>query len=499
MGGLFFSIQKDASNINIQFTKSFMKMQPRGTGYTQYVIDHTKDLNLPINIWMKNRLSKYDLLKYKLMYFIYGYHRSTINDDSLNGSQPFVDPIQHMIHKYTDLATRPLRKLMCNGEIYNYTELKESNGFTEKNLSSNSDVEVILPLYIKNGIEETLEDLNGEFAFVLTQNTDTYLVDEIEIFAARDFLGIKPLYYTKDSDDKIIMFVSQKNAVPECYKDYEFLEFPIGSYWSYKTNTFTKFFDFHDYLDLDYTITTADPDSLETVYNNISTKLEASIQMRLHDSIGVFVSDGFDSSILVSLLCKLEVPIINVLSFGSQTADTCIDFLKNIYPGITFNHYCVSEEFNISSSTIEEIKSHIDCHMNVPTAIGIYSLMKITKKHNIKVMLCGEGLNSMFPSKNVSELQVLSVQLLEDLHKHSLLLWDRIAGMFDIEVRFPWLDKDIIDFILKIKPNLRLPQIFNNQSIPKYIIKKSFDGSGLLPSETLWKLPESFNINIHEF
>jgi asparagine synthase (glutamine-hydrolysing) len=500
MGGLFFCILNDPSLINVSLTKSFMKLQSRGQGYSQYFIDHTLDLDLPENKMYKSRLNKSDSLSYKKLYFVYGFHRSILNDTSLNGAQPFQDPIPHVIHLYPELRKRPLRKLLCNGEIYNYQSLISENLFTDKDLSSGSDTEVILPLFIKYGISETLSKLKGEYSFILTENTGTCVLSEVRVYAARDQLGIKPLYYidgnlSGSGEGFSKFFFSEKCCIPECFKGYTVHEFPIGSYWSYYTNTFVKFHDFNVYNTVPYVITTASSEHLELVYNTVPVLLESSVSLRLHESIGIFVSDGFDSCILLSILCKLGLSTVNVFSFGESTGNSCITYLQGIYPDITFNHYSVSENLHLSTEVIDEIECKTSLSPNesgFSKAIGIYSLMNIVKKQGVKVILCGEGLSSLFPDTSVDTFQSDCIGKLNNLHKNSLLLWDRMAGMFDIETRFPWLDLDLIDFIMKISPHLRLPQLWSGQRVSKYIVRKSFDNPIYLDANTLYSTNSPF-------
>ena len=82
-----------------------------------------------------------------------GFHRLSIMDISDDGNQPF-------IYKDSDNYIA----LICNGEIYNYRELSEENSF---NLKSSSDCEIILHLYLKYGIETTVDLLDGVFAFII--------------------------------------------------------------------------------------------------------------------------------------------------------------------------------------------------------------------------------------------------------------------------------------------------------------------------------------------
>ena len=115
--------------INIDFSKSFIKMKHRGEDDTQ-VITESSPIITNFNIsQISNYLSKREISEYCPFTFQYGYHRLSINDISLDGSQPFENPILHKSLKYPEIRNRPKRKLLCNGEIYNYKELVENNKF----------------------------------------------------------------------------------------------------------------------------------------------------------------------------------------------------------------------------------------------------------------------------------------------------------------------------------------------------------------------------------
>lgn len=285
--------------INIEFTKSFMKMKKRGEDDTQVYIENTPTIN-NVNIQqISSILSKREIKEYKQITFNYGYHRMCVNDISEDGSQPFEDPILHKTSVYPELRSRPKRKLLCNGEIYNYTNLVESEGFTDKDLQSESDCEVILPLYIKyaemerdseKGLVECLKRLNGEYSFVLTENTTTFNLKNINIFVVRDLFGTRPLYMVKYvpkntsniGNEMFYLFTTELKGIPkELLQNPEYIitEIPPGSYWSYQKAMnenidFTKYYDLSKYSDISKCVLNKpDPDTLSSIYTNINSIL----------------------------------------------------------------------------------------------------------------------------------------------------------------------------------------------------------------------------------
>ena len=102
-----------------------------------------------------------------------GFQRLSIMDLSQNGDQPFTDEKYHA-------------SLICNGEIYNYKELIKKYNLK---VNSGSDCEVILRMYLNFGIEKTLEELDGVFAFVIYDRLQEELIcQEIRLVLGNYFI-----------------------------------------------------------------------------------------------------------------------------------------------------------------------------------------------------------------------------------------------------------------------------------------------------------------------
>jgi asparagine synthase (glutamine-hydrolysing) len=529
--------------INIDFSKSFVKMKRRGQDDTQ-VITESSPIITNFNIsQISNYLSKREISEYRPFTFQYGYHRLSINDISLDGSQPFEDPILHKLLKYPELRTRPKRKLLCNGEIYNYNKLIEHNGFNDKDLQSNSDTEIILPLYIKNthklgdsrlGLEECLKNLNGDYSFILTENVTSFNLKEINIFAVRDILGTKPLYMVKyvpksinsNPNDIFYMFVSEIKGIPlNLLNDPEYIitEIPPGTYWSYKNSIidknqdeFVKYYNFDKYKDLTAcTINKADPETISKLYNNIQEILTKSIIDRYElcehsHKVGLLLSGGFDSCIITSILVKYLVEKYNyshplhVFTIGTNTntdvinAKQHVELLETTY-NIDIQHHIINiDDFNLITDEIDNIIIQLETfdRINIQKSIPMSFLLKYIKLHtDVKVLLSGEGLDELCGhyqlfSLNDTQFQEKSIQLLQNLSKFDLLRNDKLAGSYGLEIRYPFLDTCFIEYILSIHPSLKRPQIsgYSKNPIEKYIIRKSFDTANhiIIDKNILW-------------
>jgi asparagine synthase (glutamine-hydrolysing) len=523
MGALIFMFYKGSKTpISIQFTKSFLNMQKRGPDDTSYVVESSVPFSRLNMDQVRTTLSKREIAEYSPYTFIFGYHRLCINDKTLDGSQPFEDPILHQIKKYPELRNRPKRMLLCNGEIYNYKDLKAENMFSEKDLQSNSDVEIIMPLYIKYGIEETLKQLNGDFSFVLTENLNTFDVKTINIYIVRDILGIKPIYMIKDVKCGLYMFTSELKGVPNYIfsePSIQVCEVPPGTYWSYNnsivnnsSDEFIRYSDWNFYKSLEHcSIKTADPLSLSSIYQNIKEKLRKSIITRYNSKdnehvVGVLLSGGFDSSIILSVLIEylssvnhnFEKYPLYAFTIGNdiEHANNIVEFLEEKYKIDIKHHFITVYKTEQLISNVEDIIYKIETYDPKMIRGGIVFdiLLKYIKENtNVKIVFTGEGLDELCGYSNFNTLtdaqfQNKSVKLLKHLSKFDILRADKIAGSHGLELRHPFLDRDFIEYILSIHPKLKRPQIYKTgkPAIEKYIVRKSFDNGNYLPSSVLW-------------
>jgi asparagine synthase (glutamine-hydrolysing) len=533
MGGFEFIIHTNDVNINIDMINSFMKMKHRGPDDSTYITMSTDNLNNLNNI-QKNSiqlsLTKHDIRTYKQYSFIFAHHRLTINDTSYNASQPFQDPIPYELITYPELRNRPDRRLLCNGEIYNYNELKESNKFTDKDLSSMCDVEIILPLYIKNGLQKTLDILDGEFSFILTENIKTFQLSKLNTYVCRDYLGMRPLYYVKNKDMSLCIFVSEIKSLPDYILNnlsYTIKYVIPGTYWSFQKSIMEKKDEFIEYYSLDKfkdlsvcTNNSTQPDSLSNIYKNLQDLITKSVISRLNISdhkVGILLSGGFDSSLMLSIVVKYLVEnghdFINnpfhVFTIGDkldgedldcEKSVTIVNFLENKYQ-IDIHHHVINVNLiNVVAEDIDKIIYHLESYEpeTVRESIPFYYLLNYIKnKTDVKVLLTGDGLDELGGYENFNNLddiqfQEKSVNLLKNMYKFDLLRTDKLANMFSLEVRHPFLYKDLIEYVLTLHPKLRRPGYYtsNKPPISKYIFRKAFEtsvyGSELISEDCLW-------------
>lgn len=534
MGALFFVINNcEDSAINVDFINGFMNMKNRGKDDTNTINETTPGItHLNMNQAMLT-LSKRELKEYKPFTFTYGFHRMCINDLSYSGSQPFEDPILHKTREYPELRTRVKRRLMCTGEIYNYEQLKVEEKFTGRDLQSNSDVEIIMPLYIKYGLEKCLSMINGEYAFILTENTNTYDVKAMNIYIARDIFGIKPLYMIKKNGNNGIfyMFVSELKGLPSSILNgygYDIMEVPPGTYWSFKSDKFTRYYSFDKYKNLENCVyNKATPEILTEVYSKIRECLTASVvgRYRLTEQKVGFLLGGFDSAIILCIVVKylqgvgydFEGNPISVFTFGDMdtkdviSAKECVSFLETTY-SIDIHHHIVNvHNLDIILSDIRDIIYVLETSdkKTIRQSIPYAFLCKyISQNTDVKVLITGEGLDELCGYEQLFslgdvEFQQKSIEMLERVGRFNVMGRDKIAGYYNLEARHPFLDKKFVELMLSVHPTLKRPQKYDYSKgvIEKYIVRKAFDDSIVdsnfyINKTLLWKRKECISVSI---
>lgn len=536
MGAIEFLIYNDV-HIDMSFIKAFMNIKYRGPDDTTFINLSTNDIN-NLNQVTKPivyaTLSKDEIKTYKQYNFIFAYHRLCINDNSYNASQPFTDPISNKILSYPELRARPERRLLCNGEIYNYDILKIDNNFTDKDLSSTCDVEIILPLYIQfnsinnnsnQSIIDTINAIDGDFAFILSENINTFKLSSINIYAVRDFIGIKPLYYIRNISNNIVMFTSEIKALPENViknTSYNISHVKPGTFWSFQTFDFIEYFSFDPYKNLDNCIiSSAEPDVLNSVYAQIKQLVTNSIISRYNSSnkpVGILLSGGFDSSLIVGIIVKYLISINNDFvnnpvhlftvgdSLGNENNDcdhACqlINYIETKYDIVLHHHIININSIEILTSDLDDIVYILETYEPyvVRKSIPFYYLLKyIKEKTNVEVLLTGDGMDELggynsFKNLDSQTFQNKSIELLQNLYKYDLIRTDRISSKFSLEIRQPYLNKEFIEYMLSIHPKLKKEEkyLLTEDSITKYIVRNSFNinvtGEEVLPDSILWR------------
>ncbi|OUW95965.1 MAG: asparagine synthase (glutamine-hydrolyzing) [Pelagibacteraceae bacterium TMED237] len=423
---------------------------------------------------IKQIYDSFDMIKnrgpdsYQIKYnknFIFFFTRLSINDLSNYASQPFV-----LNDNY----------LMCNGEIFNYKKLVKQYNLQ---LNSNSDCECIIHLEKYCGFEETVNMLDGDFAIVLyTPN---------KVYFARDRIGVRPLYYGYTKNGNIV-FASYARALSLSCTDIQEVLPGWGEYDN-KTKLLTHYT--YDFLKKERYI--------DTHEHVIKELLVTSVKKRLLSDrpIGCLLSGGLDSSLITSILCK-QIDASNVKTYsigmiGSEDlkhARIVSDYLGTKHTEINFT---AEEGFGAIKNVIRDLESYDIT--TIRASVGMWLAAKWIKENTEDVVLySGEGADEIFCgylyfhyAPNEDELGKESRRLIKDIHQYDVLRADRCISSHGLELRVPFLDRDLVEYIQNSKSEYLKPK--NN--IEKWILRNSFKNK-YLPDEVLWRRKDGMSDGI---
>ena len=394
-----------------------------------------------------------------------GFHRLSIMGLHPEGMQPFELDGSYVV---------------CNGEIYGFGKLREclrKKGYT---FQSDSDCEILLPLYREYG-DAMFRMLDAEYALII------YDAKTQSFIAARDPIGIRPLYYGYDENDAIVFASEAKNLVSICKK---IMPFPPGHY--YKDG---QFICYRDIAHVDAVC----QDDLETVCKNIRQKLICGIEKRLvaDAKVGFLLSGGLDSSLVCAVAQKCSAQPIRTFAIGMSEDAIDLKYAKEVADYIGSEHtevYMTPEEVISSLETVIALLGTYDI-TTIRASMGMYLVCKaIHEQTDIRVLLTGEISDELFGYKytdfapSAAAFQEEAQKRIRELHMYDVLRADRCISVNSLEARVPFGDLDFVEYVMSIDPELKL----NKYGKGKYLLRHAFEGD-YLPESILWREKAAFS------
>ncbi len=409
------------------------------------------------------------------------FHRLSIVDVSSKGDQPFSANGAHLI---------------CNGEIYNHEKLKEEY---EIKTESDSDCEVILHLYLKFGLEKTLNLLDGVYAFCIYDEAINTM------FAARDPYGVRPAFFGTNKGGEDIFFSSEAKAISDLSD--KVIQMPPGTWWySDSPNVFTTHYK--------YEFTINENENEEYFLREIRRTLVQAVEKRLMSDreVGCLLSGGLDSSLIAALVCHMkkgyrliddewvmvealkDSAAVKTFSIGMDGSPD-LEYAKKVAKHIDSDHNEVmltKEEF---LNSIEEVIYKIESYdtTTVRASVGNYLVSKyISLNSDCKVVFNGDGSDEVccgyvynINAPSDEELQAEAARLLKEIHMFDVLRSDRSISSNGLEPRTPFLDKAFVELYMSIPPAMK--SFDKKNKIEKEMLRKAFEKDGLLPDDVLWR------------
>lgn len=379
----------------------------------------------------------------------------------------------------------PEAALIGDGEIYNYRRIRDSLG--PERFSTDSDLEAALHLYQDQGVA-AFERLWGTFALVVAGQDGRFA-------AARDVLGISPLYWARREDT--VLFASELKAFDEDWRP--LVEpFPPGHAWTPEDGLISgPAFPGSTPVLLQSRAPSEEPPSW--VFDAIRETLVRAVQRSLEAvvPVGIMLSGGVDSSIIAAIAAHLagqqgrRLPSFAVGMAGSS--DLAAARLVAEHVGTDHHElvYTAEDAIAMVPQIIGELESFDPTlvHSAVP-----HHLVAALSAERVKVVLAGEGADELFAGYTHYERHDTGQALHEDLldtlegmHIGGLQRVDRVAAAHGIEPRLPFLDLDFVELALALPPGWKL---LAEGRPAKWLLRRAFDG--WLPEEVLWRRKEQF-------
>ena len=397
---------------------------------------------------------------------VLAFHRLSIMGLTDSGMQPF-----HLGKSYC----------VCNGELYGFEKQRMKLAAKGYKFESDSDCEIILPMYEQYGTD-MFSMLDAEFACII------YDGETKKFIAARDPIGIRPLYYGYD-ENGVIAFASEPQNLIGIALDIR--PFPPGHFWV--DGEFTCYCDIAD-------VARVCLDDHETIYKNIHDKLVAGVEKRLvaDAKVGFLLSGGLDSSLVCAIAQKKMDKPIKTFAIGMSEDAIDLKYAKQTadYIGSEHTEVIIGKDDVIAAlEPVVKLLGTFDI-TTIRASIGMYLVCKaIHEKTDIRVILTGEISDELFGYKytdfapSAREFQLEAQKRVRELHMYDVLRADRCISVNSLEARVPFGDLDFVRYVMAIDPAKKL----NTYGKGKYLLRKAFEQGDYLPHDILYREKAAFS------
>jgi asparagine synthase (glutamine-hydrolysing) len=380
------------------------------------------------------------------------------------------------------LATGEGVYLVGNGEVYNHEAVRDAIG--EDAFATDSDNEVALHLLDDHG-PKTLKHLNGMFAFVMAAEDGRFV-------AARDPVGIKPLYWTPPGDGggDAVLFASEMHAFPP-ERQAEVEPFPPGFTWTPEDGLVA----FASAVPAREELAAPPEDPVAGTRQVLVRAVER--QMMGDVPVGVFLSGGLDSSLVAAIAarwCERHGTRLHTFAVGTAASPDLAAAREVAEHLGTLHHehvYDDAEALAALPGVVRAIES-FDPGL-VRSAVPNFLLARMTAEH-VKVVLTGEGADELFAGydylREFETPEALHAELertVRSLHNLNLQRCDRVTMAHSLEARVPFLDLEVIRWALRLPAEAKLVRPDRPE---KALLREAF--AGWLPDHLLWRTKAEF-------
>ena len=435
-----------------------------------------------------------------------GFHRLAIMDDTFKSNQPFIFEDENRTVIF-----------ICNGEIYNFKELIEEFGLSNK---IRNDCMVIPELYmdmLKDTATDSSDILHSKFRRLIEQKVkgefafNIFEFDRLKnlrrVVACRDPVGVRPLYYSPVVDGEkpdCLFFTSEVKGGMSFPGRLE--EFPPGTVHFYEFDEIGDFKMNQYSTDNGIYLTKSVPDlseegHLEAVRNAVLNSVRR--RLAADKPLSFLLSGGVDSSLVAGLSAKILGKPIRTFCCSIKGKDgkgvgTDLKYARMVadHIGSTHTEVLFTEEEGLAAipDVIRTIESWDTT--TVRASVVQYLVCKYIGEHtDAKVLCVGEGADEICSSylfnwyaPDGESLNSCAKEYVKNIHYYDVKRADRCIARWGLEGRVPLLDPEFIQAYWKIPGEKRMPTYKNME---KWWLRKAFDGTGVLPDAVLWRIKEA--------
>jgi len=426
-----------------------------------------------------------------------GFTRLAINGLTDAGMQPF---------EYT-APDGSKYAWICNGEIYNWKTLAADYNLTDT-LTSGSDCEIIGPLYhiLKDDPVAFARAFDGVFAIVLVDFAAESTI------VLRDPYGVRPLFYGVHNEYTV--YASEMKSIYGLVDTS--LASQLANVQSFKPGhiqiTSPGEITYQKYHTVPYEKVAAF-NNLEAAEMAIEKGLRLAVRKRLMTErpCAALLSGGVDSSLIAAIVADelrvagVERPL-ETFSIGFEGSED-LRHARMVAEWISSKHHEIIMTADEFFAAIPEVVRAIESFdiTTVRASVGNYLVSKaIREQSDCKVVFNGDGSDEIFGSylyfykaPNDHEFERETHRLLEEIHYFDVLRSDRSISSHGLEPRTPFLDKSFVATAMSLPTKWRRPGTRHAANLEpiceKWILRRAFMDSGLLPPEVLWRRKEAFS------
>ncbi|KMZ70781.1 Asparagine synthase (glutamine-hydrolyzing) [Zostera marina] len=381
-----------------------------------------------------------------------------------------------------------------NGEIYNHEDLRQ-NLPSKHTFRTNSDCDVIAHLYEEHG-EDFVDMLDGVFSFVLLDTRDN------SFFAARDAVGVTPLYIGWGLDGSVWISSEMKGLNDDCE---HFEIFPPGNLYSSKTGGFRRWYNPPWFSEM---VPCANYEPLV-----LRKAFEDAVIKRLMTDVpfGVLLSGGLDSSLVAAVTCRHLEGTKAAKQWGTKLHSFCVGLegspdlkaAKEVaeYLGTTHCEFYFTVQDGIDA--IEDVIHHVETYdvTTIRASTPMFLMSRKIKALGVKMVISGEGSDEIFggylyfhKAPNKEEFHVETCHKIKALRKFDCLRANKSTSAWGLEARVPFLDKQFMDVAMNIDPEFKMIN-GDKDRIEKWALRRAFDDEEhpYLPKHILYRQKEQFS------